>query len=371
MIENFAASTHANIGLKYSYPLQLQHRKHFSVESFEITPTDSAYEVILPLWGLAKHPHPKLYRPPENIRFPFKNCTKERANEFSVEYDNKVMHQPEALVVGYISTTEFDYNPLDSVSDKFKKWTHIMSKEAAQCLQEYPPYDHAIDLKAGETPLWEPCYALSEKELEVHREWLKEMFETGKIRGSKSPATALIVFVPKSDGRGLGLCVDHCEIKKITIANCYPLRIMRELQDRVCDSKIFTTIDIKNAYHLIRIKEGEEWKIALRCRYGLYEFLVIPFGLTNAPAYFQDMMNHILKDLLDKGVVEYIDDIPIYTKNTEIHHELGKEVLERLAKNDLVISPEKYIWREKEVEFLRCILTPQGMRMAEDKTKAF
>jgi hypothetical protein len=196
------------------------------------------------------------------------------------------------------------------------------------------------------------------------------MLETGKIRRSKSPAAAPILLVPKAHGRGRRLCVDYRGINKITIANRYPLPIMSELQDHVRDSKIFTKIDLKNGYHLIRIKEGDEWKTTFRCRYGLYEFLVMPFGLTNAPASFQDMMNHILKDLLDKGVVVYIDDILICAKNEEIHDELVKEVLERLAKNDLVISPEKCVWGEKEVEFLGYILTPQGMRMAEDKTIA-
>jgi hypothetical protein len=103
---------------------------------------------------------------------------------------------------------------------------------------------------------------------------------------------------------------------------------------------------------------------------GLYEFLVLPFGLTNTAASFQDMMNHILKDFLDNGVIEYIDDIRIYTKNEDIHDKLVKEVLERLAKNDLVISPEKCFWGEKDVELLGYILTLQGMRMGKDKTKA-
>jgi hypothetical protein len=125
------------------------------------------------------------------------------------------------------------------------------------------------------------------------------------------------------------------------IANQYPLPIMTELQDRNRGSKIFTKIELKNGYHLIRIKEGNEWKIAFRCHYGLYEFLVMPFGLTNPPASFQDMMNHIWNDLLDKGVVVYIDDILIYAKNTEQHDKLVEEVLARLANNDLVISPEK------------------------------
>jgi hypothetical protein len=170
------------------------------------------------------------------------------------------------------------------------------------------------------------------------------MLETGKIRQSKSPASAPILFVPKAHGRGLRLCVDYRGINKITIANRYPLPIMTELQDHVRGSKIFTKIDLKNGYHLIRIKEGDEWKTAFRCRYGLYKFLVMPFGLTNAPASFQVMMNHILKDLLDKGVFVYIDDILIYAKNTEQHDKLVEEVLERLGKNDLVISPEKCVW---------------------------
>jgi hypothetical protein len=100
--------------------------------------------------------------------------------------------------------------------------------------------------------------------------------------------------------------VDYRGIKKITIANRYPLPLMSELQDRVIGSRMFTKIDLKNGYHLIRIKEGDEWKTAFGCRYGLYEFLVMPFGLTNAPATFQDMINHIFRDLLDNGVIAFL-----------------------------------------------------------------
>jgi hypothetical protein len=134
---------------------------------------------------------------------------------------------------------------------------HIMSKKAAKRLPEHTPYDYAIDLKTAETPPWGPCYPLSEKELEVLREWLKEMLETGKIRRSKSPAAAPILFVPKVHGRDLRLCVNYRGINKITIANRYLLPIMSELQDRVRDSKIFTKIDLKNGYNLICIKEGD------------------------------------------------------------------------------------------------------------------
>jgi hypothetical protein len=244
-----------------------------------------------------------------------------------------------------------------------------MTKEAADKLPEYKPYDHAIDLKEGETPPWGPVYALNEVELETLREWLKEMLWMGKIRPSKSPAAAPILFVPKPHGRGLTLCVDYRGINKITIANRYPLPLMSELQDRVRGAKFFTKMDLKNGYHLIWIKEGDEWKMAFRCRYGLYEFLVMPFGLTNTPATFQDMMNHIFRDMLDQGVIAYIDDVLIYAETEERHDELVEEVLKRLEENGLVISPEKCIWGRNKVEFLGYIISEDGIEIAKDKWK--
>jgi hypothetical protein len=140
--------------------------------------------VILPFSWIAKHPPSKLYGPLGNICFPCKNCPKENADEFSIKYNKKVMHHPEVLVIGSITTTYLGSNPLDSVPDKFKIWMHIMSKEAANCLPEHIPYDHVIDLTIGKTPPWGPCYAHSDQELELLSESLKEIVETGKIRGS-------------------------------------------------------------------------------------------------------------------------------------------------------------------------------------------
>jgi hypothetical protein len=145
---------------------------------------------------------------------------------------------------------------------------------------------------------------------------------------------------------------------------------MSELQDRVRGAKIFTTLDLDIAYHLLRIKKGDEWKTAFRCRYGLYKFMVMLFGLTNAPARFQDMMNHILKDLLDEGVVVYNDDVLIYAQTEEKHDLLVKEVLKILADNDLVISSEKCTWTSEKVEFLGYVITPDGMEMAKEKIEA-
>jgi hypothetical protein len=151
-IESFTGKTETDIGKTYTYPMRLQHRKHFSVESFYITPMKPECDVILPFWWIAKHPPSKPYRLPKNIRFPCKNCTKEKADKFSLEYDTEIVDHPEALVVGSLAMTESNDDPLDSIPNKFKKWTHIMSKEAAKRLPGHKPYDHAIDLKQGENP---------------------------------------------------------------------------------------------------------------------------------------------------------------------------------------------------------------------------
>jgi hypothetical protein len=144
---------------------------------------------------------------------------------------------------------------------------------------------------------------------------------------------------------------------------------MQELQDRIQGAQFFTKIDLKNGYHLVRMKEGEEWKTAFRTRYGLYEFLVMPFGLTNAPATFQDMMNHIFRDMIDLGLLAYIDDLLIYAKTKEEHDEIVKEVLQRLRANRLAISAEKCAWRQPEVEFLGYVIGRDGIKMSEEKVK--
>jgi hypothetical protein len=321
-IENFTGTVEASMGHAVSYPLRIQYLNHYSVDSFEIGPTSSDCDAILPFWWIAKHPPNRPYGSADDIRFnQCKNCTRDQAIKFSPEMDSGVLGHPEVLVIGSISSNDDD-NALSLVPSKFKKCTDIMTTEAAQRLPSHKPYDHAIDVQDGQHPPWGPVYPLSETELEVLRNWLKDMMATGKIRKSKSLAAAPILFVPKAHGSGLRLCVDYRGINKITIANRYPLPLMSELQDRVIGSRIFTKIDLKNGYHLIRIKEGEEWKTAFRCRYGLYEFLVMPFGLTNAPATFQDMINHIFRDLLDNGVIAFIDDILIYAKDEEEHDRL-------------------------------------------------
>jgi len=274
-------------------------------------------------------------------------------------WDESVATDPGARVIGYVSAAEDDL--LKKVPMEFRQYLGIMEKEAADALPIHRPYDCRIDLQEGSTVPWGPIYPLSEEELRTLREWLKEMERTGKIRRSISPAGSLILFVPKPHGRGLRLCVDYRALNRVTIPNRYPLPLMQELQDRVRGAQWF---------HLIRVKEGDEWKTAFRTRYGLFEFQVMPFGLTNAPSTFQDMMNHVFSDMLDVGVIAYMDDILVYADTEEGHDRTVKEVLKRLQANGLAISPEKCIWKAKEVKFLGYIIGRNGIKMSEEKVEA-
>jgi len=230
-------------------------------------------------------------------------------------------------------------------------------------------FDHASDLKDGATPPWGPIYPMSAYQLEELNKYLHEMLAEGKIVHSKSPAGAPILFVPKPGGR-LRLCIDYHQLNKLTILNKYPLPLMTELRERVASPTIFTKPDLKDGYHLIRIQKGDEWKTAFRTRYGHYEYKVMPFGLVNAPATFQSMMNTILREFLHHGVVLYLDDILIYSKTMEEHEALVKQVLARLARQDLAVSLKKPVFHVDRVEFLRYIVGKTGVTMSEKEVES-
>jgi len=370
-IEGFTGESVEGAGQFYTDPTLLQHRKHYSREKFEISPMEAGIDIFLPFKWITAHP-PQGAWDTDEVRFNsakcLKNCTKGESAEFSLSWDESVALDSSARTIGYVAAVSDE--PTDNVLMEFRQYLGIMGKEAADALSEHRPYDCKIDLREGATAPWGPIYPLSEVELQTLREWLKEMEKTGKIRRSTLPAGSPILFVPKPNGRGLRLCVDYRGLNAITIPNRYPLPLMQELQDRVQGSRYFTKMDLKNGFNLIRIREGDEWKTAFRTRYGLYEFNVMPFSLTNAPSTFQDMMNHILSDVLDIGVLAYMDDILVYAKTEEEHDGLVKNVLERLRKNGLAISPEKCIWKAEEVEFLGYIIGRDGIRMSQSKVEA-
>ena len=175
--------------------------------------------------------------------------------------------------------------------------------------------------------------------------------------------------MPKSDNF-LRLCVDYRALNKVTVKNRHPLPLINETLDRLTGAKIFTKLDLRDAYHRIRIKRGDEWKTAFRTRYGHWEYTVMPFGLTNAPATFQAYINEALKGLLDVTCVPYMDDICIYSDSVEEHAEHVREVLTRLRKAGLYVKLSKCEFDKQEIAFLGYVIGVHGVRMDDAKVKA-
>lgn len=256
-----------------------------------------------------------------------------------------------------------------SIPKEYSKWKRLFEEEKGlDALPTHRPWDHKIHLQPGKEPPWGPIYAMSEKELKTLDEWLKEKLEKGWIRKSTSAAASPVMFVPKPNGK-LRLVVDFRRLNDITVKNRYPLPNIEEMQDRLTGSDWYTKIDLRDAFYAIRMAKGEEWKTAFRTRYGLFEFLVMPMGLTNAPASCQDLVNEVLRDLLDVCVVAYMDDILVYTQG-----ELGKhvrqvqDVFERLTRAGFKTAPEKCEFHKKEVKFLGFIINTKGIKIDPEKT---
>ena len=143
-----------------------------------------------------------------------------------------------------------------------------------------------------------------------------------------------------------------------------------DIVENIGTKKVFTKMDLQWGYNNIWIKEGDKWKMAFTMPEGLFELMVMFFGLTNSLATFQTIMNKILQNLINtRKVASFIDNVIIGTEAEEGHDEMVEEVVKRLAENNLYVKPEKYKWRVKEIEFLEVVIEPEGVKMEEDKVK--
>ena len=184
-----------------------------------------------------------------------------------------------------------------------------------------------------------------------------------------SPAGAPVIFAPKKDGT-LRLCVDYRGLNAITVKNRYPIPLISELLDRLHGAKVFSKLDLLDAYYRIRIQEGDEWKTAFRTRYGHYEFLVMPMGLTNAPATFQSYINNALRGYVDDFCVVYLDDILIYSRSEEEHIQHLEKVMERLRQSKLYANPKKCSFFQDKIKFLKYLVNAKGIYMDPKQIKA-
>jgi hypothetical protein len=176
------------------------------------------------------------------------------------------------------------------------------------------------ELKPGTTPIYKPQYRMPTPKLIELKEHIKELLEKGFIRPSSSPWRAPVIFVPKKDGTQR-LCVNYHALNEVTIKNKYLLPRIDDLFDQLCGVCVFSKIDLRSGYHQLKIQECDISKTVFILRYGLYEYTVMSFGLTNAPAYFMYLMNKIFMEYLDKFVMVFINDILVYPRSEEEHEE--------------------------------------------------
>lgn len=226
--------------------------------------------------------------------------------------------------------------------------------------------EHKIELVEPHTPPSRSPYRLSPAELDELRRQLQELLEAGFIRPCHSPYGSPVLFVPKKDG-GLRLCIDYRALNKLTIKSKYPLPRIDELLDRLAGAKVFSKLDLQSGYHQIRVREQDIPKTAFQTRYGQYEFTVLSFGLCNAPATFQALMNETFRDLLDTCVVVYLDDILVYSSSEEEHAKHLELVLSRLQSEQLYARRHKCKFFVDRIEFLGHVISPSGIELDDKK----
>ena len=244
---------------------------------------------------------------------------------------------------------------------KYDSYTDVFSEENADLLSAHKVSDYAIDLNEKKL-LYNSLYNLFNTELEVLRGYLENVLVKGWIRHSVSPAEAPILFVSKKDG-GLQLCVDYQRLNQMTIKNRHSLPLISETLNRLSEAKYFTKLNLKNAYHWIYIKKGNEWKTVFCTYYSHFEYMIMSFELVNAPAMFQAYINWALAGLVDIFCVIYLDNILIYSETLEQHHKHVKEVLERLQKFQLYASLKKCEFSTQKMKFLEFIISTTGIVM--------
>jgi hypothetical protein len=217
-----------------------------------------------------------------------------------------------------------------------------------------------IELQPGMAPISKKSYRMPPNELAELKIQLQDLLDKGFIHPSASPWGCPALFVKKKDN-SLRLCVDYRPLNAVTIKNKYPLPRIDILFDQLAGAKVFSKIDLRFGYHQIKIQPSDVPKTAFSTRYGLYEYLVMSFGLTNAPAYFLYLMNSVFMQELDKFVVVFIDDILIYSKNPKDHAQHLHVILQRLRDDHLYAKFSKCEFWLDTVKFLGHTISGDGI----------
>ncbi|KAK9399651.1 PEG10: Retrotransposon-derived protein PEG10 [Crotalus adamanteus] len=273
--------------------------------------TVSHFPVVLGLEWLRAH-DPQIIWSSGTVRFPGKKCAPHHLH----------------VCAGKVAT------PVDlDLPAELGDYADVFGEKEADQLPLHWSYDCPVDLMPDAKLPVGRIYSQLEPDLAALRDFVDKNLQKGFIWPSTSLLAAPVLFMKKKSGE-LRLCCDYRKLNAITICNWYPLLLIPELIERLHQAKIFTKLDLRGAYNLIRV--GNEWKTAFQMRYGHFEYMVMPFGLTKAPGVFMHFMHDVFRDLLDKFVVIYLDDILIYSSSSREHWNHVQLVLQRLWDNHLL-----------------------------------
>jgi hypothetical protein len=251
----------------------------------------------------------------------------------------------------------------DIVPTSLHSYADVFSETAFDSLPERCKWDHAIELERETSPGFRKVYPMTLTEQREMDTFLEEALATRRLRQSKSPLGAPVFFIKKKDGK-LRFVQDYRALNAITKKNRYPLPLIDDLIHWLKGTRYFTKLDVRWGYNNVRIRKGDEWKATFRTNQGLFEPLVMYFGLTNSPATFQMMMNEIFQDLITEGVVSvYLDDILIFTDSLEDHRRITCLVLDRMREHKLYLRPEKCGFEKTKIEYLGVIISHNKVEM--------
>jgi hypothetical protein len=266
-----------------------------------------------------------------------------------------------------LTSTKID-DLLEEIQELLENFTDIVVDDLPCSFPPIRSIIHHIDLIPGESLPNKAVYRLTLQENEEVKKQVQDLMDKGMVRESLSPCVVPIVLSPKKYG-GWRMCTDSRAINKITIRYRFPLPRMDDLMDFLTGEKFVSKIDLKSGYHHIRMREGDEWKTTFKMNEGLYEWIFIPFILTNAPNTFIRLMNEVLKDFIGKFVIVYIDDILIFNKTEEEQLRHLTLVMRRLQQEKLLINLKKSSFIKKEIIYLGFVISSNELKMDPEKVK--
>ncbi|XP_048496345.1 uncharacterized protein LOC125495615 [Beta vulgaris subsp. vulgaris] len=276
--------------------------------------------------------------------------------------------------VGYVLYLREATTPKDPPQDPtltilVKEYEDVFPDDLPPGLLPIRGIEHAIDSVPGTTLLNKAAYRCNPEESKKLQRQVQELIDRGYVRESKSPCAVPALLVPKKDGTWR-MCVDSRAVNNIIIKYRFTMPRLDDMLDELHGAKIFSKIDLRSEYHQMRVREGDEWKTAFKTKQGLYEWMVMPFGLCNAPSSFMRLMNEVLRPFINSFVVDYLDDILIYSRTKELHFEHLEQVFEALRAQQLYGKMEKCTFMVPSLVFLGYIVSSEGVRVDPSKVEA-